>query len=1619
MKQKILRIMTVIMIIATLTFSNFLFLGANIVSYAADAINANKSTNNKNVEFMAYFKNEKGEKISNIDVNTEEQSILMYLQIAVKQEGYFNGKISLKNANFNLKTNILSDEISKIENNTVYLKQINAGEEKEIQVEIELKKGEQFDLDYINLQSEVEIDGIYVNHTQKDISIKADRNVTLNFVNPENTAVLEQEVITNKVITYNGEEKRIVQLEVKSGLKNNAFPVKQTNIMLQAPKISDKYPEKTIVNSFKTLVTNGNTIDNNNWNYDEKTGIVNIVIENKEKENKVSWIKNGEDNFIITYVFDKDVEIKDEKLKISTEINVYDMKNTKINTESEITIGKEEKDTIVKSEIVQNEENIYKGKLYSGIDRTISYSDFININLAGATNKINVVEEEQKINENEVNSYYKTSTFNVNNIQNILGENGTIDIKDAKTSNVIKTINKNSEHDENGVIVITYPENVREISIVINNAENAGIIEVKNEKTIKNTDRTLFVNATEMVGKVNTIYGLEGKEVVTQQETETKINLLETETKADLILNKTEISTMTKNTIEIKAVLHSRDEKNELYKNPTVRIQLPSKIEKINVTSLNLVFEDELKISSAKLLDGNIIEIKLQGEQTQYKEEAIEGATIIINAEIETSKKLTSSEEKITMTYTNQNATNLENNGIVEKTLNIVSYMGVVTVNKIPDYQVEVVNNDGNKNADIQLSDGNKTVDVQGQIINNEEKQIQNVAILGNFPTENSVDGNNMKNTIVDGLNIAGIDTNRVKIYYTNNATATTDVSLTTNGWTENMIDGKLVKKYLVVIDKLDVTEEVDISYKVALPDSLDYNMNAKQAYVVYYNNQGAEQKVETDGLSLNTPKGAVIDTELKTLVSGNETNNVKENGILRYEINLENTGSEDVNNVVIKSKVPDGTTFVNSEELNTNKEVDNNTIMDNNKKDVEIVVDSLAQGQKITKTFEVKIDDNMSGKQIENSASVQYGEVEKQTNIVTTNVSDGTLETNLVSLDAENGIVKSGYQYRFMLYVTNHSNKEMKNVEAKINTNDIMKVSEMFYVDSDDKANIVQNDNKIKIEKIGAGETKEVSIYTYVGVFTSTETKDISLTATCTENKNEYKSNEINLKAQSDLSVSMETTSENVGGYVSVGDTIKYHVIIKNNGKETVKTITLNNWIANDVTLSKVLRNGTEISNDNYSITIDSNKNQKLLKIEENNLEANQTVEYDIEVVVNLLLGNKEAIEIPYQNSLNISAFELANSRVEHILQPEKSNSGDNGNNGNNNNGGNNSGNQTEETKIISGIAWLDENENGQKDSSEKLLDGITVRLLDISTNEFVKDENGNVVVATTNATGFYSFTNVKKGQYLVVFEYDTSKYILTVYKKDGVTEQNNSDVISKTMDIDGQEKNIAVTEVIKLEDANVANINLGLMNAKTYDLQLDKYISKVTIQNNKTVSNNYTDATLVKEEIDSKQLNGTTVVVEYTIRVTNKGDVTAYVKKIADYLSSDYKFNSELNSDWYQSGNDVYCTSLSNEKLEPGQSKDVKLTVIKTMTENNTGLINNTAEIVESYNELGLQDVNSTEGNKVKGENDMGSADLIISIKTGQIVATVFITIAIVALIGLAMFVIIKKQIINKRVI
>lgn len=1625
MKQKILKAITALLLVMTLTMANFLMLCVNAITYAVDAINVERNTNHKNVEFMAYFKDGEGNKISNLDTAIDAENLRLYIDIAVKKEGYFNGNVVLKDSNFRLIAYANDGIINNIEGNTIYLNQINAGEDKEIEVGIEILKDDKFDLSLLNMKSIISVEGIYRDSTQKDISINSNRTVGLNIVSPYDGAQenlkLTQEIITNKVLKFNGEEKRIVQVQVSLGLNNNLFPIERTVININTPKILDKYAENVFVNSNKELATNGKVLSKDNWNYNSENGVISLDIENKPEDNKISWLKNKDDNFIVTYVFDKDTEINDNKMSVSAEIKLYDNK-TEIKASNEVTMNNEEKDNIVTAEITQKETSIYKGKIYAGVSRDFVNTTTLNVNLAGVANEINLVEDNDKINDIVIDSTYRYTKFNKDNIRSVLGDSGILTVLNANTNEVISTISNGTDADNDGNIIVSYPEGVSKIKINTTSPESTGSIYIENTKIINSVSKDIAKSATEIISSVS------GNYVANSIETEiantiSSMKLEETETSAYLELNKNEISTMSSNNVEMRVVLQTKNENNELYKNPVIRVQLPSKVENIDVKSVNLVYEDELKVKSVKLIDGNIIEISLEGQQTKYKEEAIDGAILIINADITTSKKLPSSSEKVVLTYTNNIAVNYKNGAAIgqeEKDINLVSYAGVVTINKIPEYGAEIINNEETeKTVTLDMNSQNKVIKVENEIINNNENKMTDVKVLGTLPNKDAVkDVNNMSTSLQGQVSLDGISEERAEVYYSENANATIDLEDINNGWTEEVKDSENVKKYLAVINELDVAEGVNISYDTVMPESLDYNLNAAQAYSVYYQNRASEEKLDVNPIKISTPKGVQLDTKLVGVVAGNETNEVKENEVLRYVVNIENTGSEEISNVNVSAKVPEGTTFVNTELLN--KEVDTETLdfVDENKKEVEFNIAKLNPGAKETRYYEVKVNKDMAGKNLTNVVTTKYGEVTKTSNEVNTAVREGKLEVKLISSDAKNSVLSSGYSYRLVLDVTNTSNEDLKNVNVKINENkNVIYISQIQYIDSEDEAIIKDGVNNINISKIASGETKEIIVYIEVPIFKDNSSKDIALSATCTQNNTQYKSNELNMIVRTNLNLNMVVTSENSGSYVKAGDTIKSSIVVKNAGEEKANRVGVCNWIPNDVTLTKVTRNGVELKEDEYTLTTDIAKNQKLLLLDKDSMEPSETMTYEIEEVANFIQGSTEAEELINEYSLRVDSFEIETAKIEHVLQPTESSSGQ-VNNGGSTANGNNNANQNSEYKIISGVAWIEENENGQKDSTEKTVQGITVKLLDVQKNQFAKDIEGKILTATTSETGFYSFPGVQKGQYIVIFEYDNTQYGLTTLEKEGVANEVNSNAFTKTINIDGTESKVAATEILNVDGENISNINIGLITAKKYDLQLDKFISKVTVQNNKTVSNTYNESTLVKQEIDAKQVNNTMVVVEYTIRVTNKGDVAAYVKRIADYLSVDYKFNSELNKDWYQSGNDVYCTGLANEKIEPGQSREVTLTVIKEMKENNTGLINNTAEIVDSYNEQGLTDINSTEGNKVKGENDMGSADLIISIKTGQVVMTISLIIITIVALGGVMF-LIRKINFGKKII
>ena len=514
MRGKLLKIVTCMLIILTMTISNFALICANMATYAAEVQSSEVSTNNKNVEFSAVLQRSEGEEGSELDVKTDESDLKLHMKVTVKQEGYLNGTIEIDNANFEIKKDILSEGITKIEGNTITLSQINAGETRDLVVGIEAKREEAFDLSLLNMESKISLNGTYRDSSEKDIEIKGTRTVKLELVSPyteENIGnILKQEMITNKVITKDGESKRVIQMEVESGLEGNLYPIETDKIEIETPKIENKNPERVEVEMMEESVINGKKIEEGEWEYREEEGKVVVEIKNEAEENKVTWKREGSNKIIITYVYDTEAEIERQEIELKSEIKLYDRNKTVITGGYRQEIIEEDKDNIVRVEVRNSEDNIYKGKIQEGIEREITEEVGIEVTAEGIAEKIEIEEDNSEINLRNV--YARRTIMRKEEVDEILGETGRIIIYNADTGEVISTIDKNVEADESGNLVINYPENVAKVRFEINNPEKVGRIELQNVKVIGENDR----EDVEQISNIN--YEITGKYYIGDQE---------------------------------------------------------------------------------------------------------------------------------------------------------------------------------------------------------------------------------------------------------------------------------------------------------------------------------------------------------------------------------------------------------------------------------------------------------------------------------------------------------------------------------------------------------------------------------------------------------------------------------------------------------------------------------------------------------------------------------------------------------------------------------------------------------------------------------------------------------------------------------------------------------------------------------------------------------------------------------------------------------------------------------------------------------------------------------------------------------------------------------------------
>ena len=339
-----------------------------------------------------------------------------------------------------------------------------------------------------------------------------------------------------------------------------------------------------------------------------------------------------------------------------------------------------------------------------------------------------------------------------------------------------------------------------------------------------------------------------------------------------------------------------------------------------------------------------------------------------------------------------------------------------------------------------------------------------------------------------------------------------------------------------------------------------------------------------------------------------------------------------------------------------------------------------------------------------------------------------------------------------------------------------------------------------------------------------------------------------------------------------------------------------------------------------------------------------------------------------------------------------------------------------------ITGTAWIDENSDGKRNDNEERLANIQVMLLNKDANSIVRDpDSGEEKITTTKDDGTYEFNNLENGEYLVLFIYDSLNYNLTEYKKQGIDEALNSDVIDIDITMDGQKKVAEITDIIVIKDGNARDVNIGLCSANKFDLKIDKYIQKITLATPTigTRVDEYGKGTkLAKVEVLERNVGKSSAVIEYKIAVTNEGTVPGYVNKIVDYLPEKVNFSTELNPDWYLSENgNIYNSSLANTVIKPGETKEVVLIVNIKITEDLLDTLVNSAEIYESYNEQGLKDIDSTVNNKVETEDDMSKAEVIVSLVTGKTTMYLLVALVIMIILGFGAYEI-KKRVLNKKI-
>ena len=1618
MRQKINNMIAIMLAIIILCASSYA-----VVSYAADTYKSaaelesqGASTNDKNVEVDVYYAG--GEHSKTVDITKTEK---IYAKVVVKNAGYLeNLTINFANSNFEIANDESNAEkIQSIDtkNKVVVLNKIVAGNEVEIALNISPIKTDVVGTDNFKNDNTITVSGTYVNEKAKEVAISKEIAIHTSWHGEAKTKINQE--IVKYIPSVLGEEV-LLQTEVTTEVENSVLPVKNSEVIVDIPELAETKPTKVMVYAKTTENTNGEktaiSFNESNYSYDETNGeIVIKVANNANAEGKISWVKNAQDKYEIVMVYPKEViaALKESTSIIQTSASItneyYDDVDYSSNAGTTAQTPLSQKGTIADYEGGIENESIAKGYMYNGVETTYTEKYSMSTSYAGITDEMNItvdtpefVKESGETVSSANNIYNKKVSVDIAELKKILGETGKVEI--ISNSKVIGTIDANTEVDSNGKATVDISaEKASSIEVKTSKPQTQGQLSVEIEKAIASdisyslAERKIFTG----VKQVATGIAKAGEEQITTAEVTDTMNLVEPTAKGTININKDTLSTVVSNDVEITALLETDSADDSLYENPTISIKLPSYISSVNLKKSELLHTDELQIAETKIVDGTNgkeIQVSLNGTQTKYSDTVTKGAKVLIYADFIVDKTTPSVDSEIEMSYTNN-----INSAKVKVSFNAPT--GLVTINNYASGDNSVTVLDSEKGiVNLDLNAQAKTATIKGEIINNYNNTISATSILGRIAKEDSIKydstekvGNTFDLSLTGAIVLTGAE--EYTIYYSENAGANKELSDSSNGWTTSVTDYSKVKSYLIVINnEIAKAQDISWSYNVSIPANLGYKNSATNNYKVYLQNNlesgMVNENKESAQIIMQTENGPELEASI-TSVDVENGGTVTNGKRILFNFNINNTGSKSLSNLKVKIPVPEGMKYNYGNKIyDYDKE---NNILTANIETIE------ANEQQSLELYLVCAQEGSTKVSASITSDSFNGILEPEPISFTIEKADIAL-INMPISNEENVMIGQ-------LGVKNLTSEEIKNIEIKYILPEGIQYKD-YSVEGDFECEVKYNEKEnivsIKLKALGVEESKNIFIRLTTDL---NENKELYTMANATVNGKEYTSNREKITIKN---YDYMVTATNPGDqYVKTDDEISSVFTIENTCEDSLNLIKLNYKIPS----------GTEFVSGNIEY---NGKTYTLAEDIENEGEVNYTLVklYKGEkatATINLKVTMQESDkEQEITSSITTSNDVVGEKKSETLTFIMKAKKEDNPENGINNEvtnvepGENNEiidpGDDKRTGKEINGKVWVDSNKNGKYDEGESRLSGITVLL--------ISKVDGNVkLTTTTNENGRYTFDKLENGSYLVAFLYDSSKYVVTEYQKEGVSKTVNSDAIDATINYKGEDKKVGLTDTIEILDSDVNNIDIGIYEAEKFDLSLNKYVSKVTVNNNSGVTTydyNGKDKTLVKVDIPAKYMSSSTVIIEYKIQVKNEGEVPGYAKKVVDYIPDGLKFNTELNPKAYlgKDGN-IYSEELADTIINPGESKEITIILTKKMTDTNTGTVVNEAEIAESYNELGLEDINSEPGNKDEKENDLGSASTIITVKTGQIVIYTTLIVGVIAMLTVGSYMI-KKYVI-----